>query len=133
VPLARVPVRLEPVTTAESSKQAPIPAIRKAEIHFDNLFGSLCCAERGANPVDCGGCGISLSRRCGAFKEGRNLAQFLTKFLFSGQFVSFSFPEQTWSKFLRTMRILSSEMALQLRDRQVIADSLQILQIAITA
>lgn len=93
--LARVAIWLDPIATAKSGKQTPVPTIGKAEAHLDALFGPFYSIKRGANPLDCGGCGVALSWRCGPLKEGGNLAQFLTKFLFTGQFLGFSFPEQT--------------------------------------
>jgi hypothetical protein len=102
MPLAWIPVRLESVTSAERDKEAPIPEIREAKIHFDRLFGLPRSTERGTNPIDGGRCRISFSRSRGTFKKGRNLAQFLTKFLFSGQPVNGSFLESSRSKVLVT-------------------------------
>jgi len=124
MPLTRVPVRREAVASAKSGEQTPIPAIGKAKTHFDTLFDSFGGAERGANPVDCGGRGISLSWRCGTFKEGCNLPQLLTKFLFSGQILSFSFPEQTWPNVLRTSRILQFRRAFEPSERRVVVGRL---------
>ncbi len=73
------------------------PAIWKAEAHLDHLFGFLGGTEGGTNPVERGRGGLSLARRGSAFKERRNLTEFLAKFLFSGQLASLCLPEQVRS------------------------------------
>lgn len=81
--LAWVPIGLEPVAAAQCSKQAPAPAIRQRELHFDGAFGLLGSLERSENSIS--GCrrGVSLTRSRGTLEESGDLTQFLAKFVFS--------------------------------------------------
>ena len=81
--LAWVPIGLEPVAAAQCSKQAPAPAIRQRELHFDGAFGLLGSLERSENSI--GGCrrGVSLTLSRGTLEESGDLTQFLAKFVFS--------------------------------------------------
>ena len=81
--LAWVPVGLEPVAAAQRGKQAPAPAVRQRELHFDSAFGLLGSLERSKNSTACCGCSVSLALGRSTLEERRYLSKFLAKFVFS--------------------------------------------------
>jgi hypothetical protein len=81
--LAWVPVGLEPVAAAQRGKQAPAPAVRQRELHFDSAFGLLGSLERSKNSTACCGCSVSLALSRSTLEERRYLSKFLAKFVFT--------------------------------------------------
>jgi hypothetical protein len=74
---------MQTVAAAKGQKQAPVPAVKVCEIHFDRLFNLLLGGQRFSDPFECGCRCIAFSLAGCALEECRDFPQLVAEFPFS--------------------------------------------------
>lgn len=85
IPLAWIAIGPQSVAAAEREKKPATPAVWQTKNHLDGAFHAFGRAQRRTDTVERCSSGITLPCRCRPLEQGRNLAEFLAKFVLSGQ------------------------------------------------